>query len=243
MIHPGNASSAASQQRFGIRRALFIGTCAVTAAFAAISVAPAIAQTPAMAASGGGGARANTATDKTVKQGAPAKMGRSMGKMSKQKMMPPSRVVLVPAWLDRTRDRGVALNRFPYHRCRDGGDLHANTGLLLRRLHRFLRGERPGLRQTGGEFGQADKLRRLDGLQAQILVGVFAHLLGLAQSDPVVEPAAAFGALDVGLFAQLDDALIHQFDFVLGIVKIDERAERERAAQDGDGPDHGATDR
>ena len=95
MIHPGNASIAASQQRFGIRRALFIGTCAITAALTAISLAPAIAQTPAQAASGGGGARANTATDKTVKQSKPGKMGGRMDKMSKQKMMPPSRVVLV----------------------------------------------------------------------------------------------------------------------------------------------------
>ncbi len=96
MIHPINASSAYSRSLFGMRRALAIGTCAMTAALAGLTVAPSFAQTPAQAASGGGGKRSETSVNKTVKQSGPAKMGRNdRMRNSKDRAPLPSRVVLV----------------------------------------------------------------------------------------------------------------------------------------------------
>jgi len=93
MIHLGNASTA-SLSLSGIRRALAIGTCAVTVALAGVLTAPAFAQTPAQAASGGGGKRGDTTVRKTVKQSAPGKMN-GMKMKGKMKMMALPRAVLV----------------------------------------------------------------------------------------------------------------------------------------------------
>src|SRR4051812_29422364 len=85
MIYPVNASSAATRSLVGIRRAL---ACAVTAALVGLMAVPVLAQAPSTAK------RGDASTKKTVTQSGPGKMNK-MSKMSKDKMMAPSRVVLV----------------------------------------------------------------------------------------------------------------------------------------------------
>lgn len=90
MIHPGNAFSASSLVRSTAR---ILSGCAVAAMAAAIGIAslPAGAQTPAQAASGGGGKRAERPAGKTIKQTTPGKKRGAKDTM----MMMPSRTVLV----------------------------------------------------------------------------------------------------------------------------------------------------